>query len=515
MGQSFDIATPKKSAAAFGPDISHVYDQYSDLHYQAFFDKDSLYIKEYRLLGTDTTFARTEHIQYIIGSGQHTNSHIIEKNGYLYQAPITYYTQKKIWDMAPGFENGANKRFDRKIQLECMSCHNAMPELQSGSLNKFLKIGHGIDCERCHGPGSLHVKEKEAGDIVDTSIGPDFSIVNPRRLSTDQKNNICMRCHLQGVTVLEEGKTFYDFKPSLILSDYMTTFLPVYQGREDKIIMASHVERMMMSKCYTVSGQLACINCHDPHISVTETSSQQFNTACRDCHQNTTHVNMDMTAAQEQECISCHMPKSGSIDIPHVAVTDHYIRIEQEGTEDMKFTGIKSYNNPNPNHKTISKGYLQLYEKYIAKPILLDSAQRYLPDGDLIDQVRLDFLREDFNKVYKTAKEHNPKKIDDAWTLYRLGEACFQKQDPTMALSYFRKASAMMPYVTEFKLKEAVTELILNDADAGVETLQSLTQEDPNNYLSFYNLAIFFQKKQQHQKSQEYMNHAKKLNPDL
>ena len=42
-----------------------------------------------------------------------------------------------------------------------------------------------------------HVQEKQAGNIVDTSKTPDYTIVNPRRLSTELQNNICQRCHLQ------------------------------------------------------------------------------------------------------------------------------------------------------------------------------------------------------------------------------------------------------------------------------------------------------------------------------
>lgn len=71
---------------------------------------------------------RVEKISYIVGSGQHTNSHLIDINGYLHQAPITFYTQKGQWDLAPGFEKGQNTRFERKIEMECITCHNGYPE---------------------------------------------------------------------------------------------------------------------------------------------------------------------------------------------------------------------------------------------------------------------------------------------------------------------------------------------------------------------------------------------------
>ncbi|MCD6063116.1 MAG: hypothetical protein K0R82_1027, partial [Flavipsychrobacter sp.] len=249
MGQSYDHATKQKSAADFSAHAI-VYDKELDFYYKPFWQNDSLYFLEFRTEGNDTVHKRLQKIDYVIGSGQHTNSHIFSTNGYLYQAPITFYTQKRKWDLAPGFENGTNTRFSRLIESECMTCHNGLPEFVPNSQNKYVSLKRGIDCERCHGPGELHVKEKRAGNIVDTSKSPDYTIVNPRRLSTELQNNICQRCHLQGIAVLNDGKNFFDFRPGMHLSEVMNVFMPQYEGAQDKMIMASHVERMKKSACY-------------------------------------------------------------------------------------------------------------------------------------------------------------------------------------------------------------------------------------------------------------------------
>ena len=73
-----------------------------------------------------------------------------------------------------------------------------------GSENKYS--ASGIDCERCHGPGELHVQRMLNGELVDTSTHIDYSIVNPKKLSLEAQFQICMRCHLQGNTVLSEAK---------------------------------------------------------------------------------------------------------------------------------------------------------------------------------------------------------------------------------------------------------------------------------------------------------------------
>ncbi|MBK7667021.1 MAG: hypothetical protein IPJ32_06480 [Sphingobacteriaceae bacterium] len=255
MGKSFDVATKEKSSA----DYSHplIYDKIKDFYYNASWRNDSLYFTEFRLKGRDTIFKRTEQVNYIIGSGQHTNSHIQSVNGYLNQMPMTFYTQKKKWDLPPGFEDGHNTHLNRKIGLECMSCHNSYPNFVLGSENKYNGVQEGINCERCHGPGSIHVAQRQTGSKIDTSKYIDYSIVNPAKLSIDRQFDICQRCHLQGNAVLKEGKSFFDFKPGMKLNDFMTVFLPKYENADDEFIMASHADRLKQSKCFIKSYEVA------------------------------------------------------------------------------------------------------------------------------------------------------------------------------------------------------------------------------------------------------------------
>lgn len=171
MGRSFEKASIQKSAAEFG---THevVYDKYLDYFYHPKWNGDSLQVTEFRLANGDTIHQRTETVSYIVGSGQHTNSHIMNEMGYLSQVPVTFYTQKAKWDMAPGFENGNNTRFKRIIGLECISCHNAYPDFVLGSENKYKSVPQGIDCERCHGPGSSHVELKRE----------EYLLMSPKKL---------------------------------------------------------------------------------------------------------------------------------------------------------------------------------------------------------------------------------------------------------------------------------------------------------------------------------------------
>ena len=531
MGQSFGLATKEKSAADFSPTHALVYDTALDYYYKPYWDKDSLYVLEFRKEGKDTVHKRLQKIDYVVGSGQHTNSHIFSVNGYLYQAPITFYTQKHRWDLAPGFEKGANSRFGRLIQLECMSCHNGYPDFVKGSENKFNNVPKGIDCERCHGPGSLHVFDRQNNKPFDTSKGPDYTIVNPRRLPTELQNNVCQRCHLQGITVLNDGKSFYDFHPGMKLSEVMNVFMPEYEGAQDKMIMASHVERMKKSLCYVESGKMSCINCHNPHVSVKFTPKQQYLNACQGCHSGTNNQHActespQARAEKNNDCVTCHMPHNGSIDIPHVAVTDHFIRRRPSADTLQKkitaFLGMKCFNNDKPDAIAIARGYMEFYERYAPSKGLLDSALLYLGKQAGIeskkkqnrDYIRAYFLLNDFASVNRYADSLKPEAMNDAWTCYRIGEAFMQLQQPEKALPWYKRATDVWPLSLDFQSKYATCMLALQQPQGAMQVLNFVMKENPNHVSVNTNLGFLYMQQGNTTMSYDRLKRAQQLDPD-
>lgn len=531
MGQSFGVATRTKSSGEFAPEHSIVYDSALDFYYKPYWNHDSLYIMEYRVEGGDTVHKRVQAVTYIIGSGQHTNSHLFDVNGYLYQAPITFYTQKHTWDLAPGFEKGASSRFQRLIELECMSCHNGYPEFVSNSENKYTSLKTGIDCERCHGPGSLHVADRQNNVPVDTSKVPDYTIVNPRRLSVSLQNNICQRCHLQGIAVLNDNKTFFDFRPGMQLSEVLNVFMPEYEGAKDKMIMASHVERMKKSRCYAESGQMSCITCHNPHVSVKFTPRSQYLTACQKCHgsapgQQQCKETLQARTAAQNDCVQCHMPHNGSIDIPHVAVTDHYIRRRPVADSMQKkitaFLGLKCYNNDAPDAITKARGYMEFYERYAKSAGLLDSAMHYLDAQRAVetgkkqnrDYIRLYYLLNDFEKLVGAARQLRPEKLSDAWTAYRVGEAYFQRQQPDSALVWYKRATELWKFSLDFQNKYGICLLALNRIPEATAVFQFVLQENPNHVSANTNLGYIYMQQGNSTMAHEYMMRANQADPD-
>lgn len=535
MGKSFGQASKSKSSADFSK--PGVYDRFSNLYYRAYFQSDSMYIHEYRLNKKDTVYKRTEQVNFIIGSGQHTNSHLQNINGYMHQMPMTFYTQKQQWDLPPGFENGINTRFTRRIGLECMSCHNGFPDFVMGSENKYKAVPGGIDCERCHGPGSIHVHQKMAGNIIDTSKFIDYTIVNPAKLPVDLQFDICQRCHLQGNAVLKNNHSFYDFKPGKKLSDYISVFLPKYKNGDDEFIMASHADRLKQSACFIKSAEKAgksgdlrpyknamtCITCHNPHVSVRETNPNVFNDACNSCHKSEGSSKLTCTDKRFLQakngkgpgsflnCVSCHMPSSGSIDIPHVTVHDHYIRkpLSKKEKEKIKtFLGLYAINEKQPDSLTKAIAYLQHYEKFEQQPAYLDSSARWLNMNKTSNEklhtiIKLMFVKQNYNGILQLVKqkgESNLLKVwnnmsydnKDAWTCYHVGEAYALLNNPAAALPWLRQACQLAPYHPDFRVKYGNALAGNNQQAEAVNEFKAALKEYPKHVMALTNLGYLY-----------------------
>ena len=525
MGQSFANAHQRNSDAVFD-EKALVYEPNSNFYYWPYVEDSLMYVLEFRLDDKgDTIHQRREQISYIVGSGQHTNSHIVNFNGYIYQAPITYYTQDGKWDMAPSFREEGNARFSRLLNAECITCHNNLPEMAPGSENKVIRMPTGIECERCHGPGGVHVAEKKAGIMVDIREGIDSSIVNPAKLPRALQLDLCKRCHLQGTAVLEPGKTFFDFKPGMRLNEVVNVFLPRFSDSDKQFIMASQADRLQQSKCYK-NTDLTCLTCHDPHISVREVEAGHFVKACLQCHQagmgTECSASIQSREAVENKCYTCHMPKSKSLDIAHVRITDHKIQRKPANTEaqGQQFYGLQILTREDPTPLDMARGYLALYDKFAAKASILDSIYYYLArieqgaPGLFDTKIHYLFNKTDYAAMAEMAANRDITTIDDAWTAYRIGEALHKVGKTSGAADYLQKATELMPLNLDFLEKEALVLMDLKRYKEARKKLDFVLKENRKRPIALCNRGLLFVVQGNLPTGEQYYDEAIRLNPD-
>jgi predicted CXXCH cytochrome family protein len=388
------------------------------------------------------TVAQTRaEVDFAIGSGRSGRAYLINREGYLFSSPITWYPAKGIWDLSPGYEKD-NPHFDRPITPDCLFCHSNHADHVADSLNRYrppIFRGHGIGCERCHGPGELHVQRQERGEA---GAGADDTIVNPARLEHALRESVCQQCHLQGQQrVWRRGRDTFDYRPGLPFHLFMSEFVkPPEQSGDFKFV--GSVEQMYASRCFQNSrgeNKMGCTSCHDPHAVPSQQEKAAFyRRRCLNCHQDGRDEadarkakSCSLPVADRREkadsCTACHMQKTGS-NVNHIAITDHRILRRPDRsrpTEDWPRPG------PMPLvhfHRDVSGEDLEVERDRAIALVRLADSQRDGEVGRWLTELALPRLE----SALKRDEEDWPAweaKGSALWFQGRLeeAEACFQK----------------------------------------------------------------------------------------
>jgi tetratricopeptide (TPR) repeat protein len=304
------------------------------LSYRAFERTGQLLQEEFRSEAGVRSHSLIRPVHAVVGSGNHGYSFVSEMNGYLSLLPLGWYRSASKWDLSPGFERH-NARFDRKVPIECVACHNAMPQYIPNSRNRYhTPLPNGIDCERCHGPGELHVQLRSGSGPTPAPGAADFTIVNPARLPIDRRDDVCLQCHLiSDSAVLAQGKEWTSYRPGERLSDSRRD---LFLKPEDpaQFGFSSHATRLRLSRCWSDGpkrGTLTCITCHDSHKSQHDVPRSSYNAKCTQCHEPTDCRRPSFDANDsDADCVQCHMRQGSPANIAHTVFTDHWIRAKPQ-----------------------------------------------------------------------------------------------------------------------------------------------------------------------------------------
>ena len=103
-------------------------------------------------------------------------SYAFAVDGFLFQAPVSYYSSVGRWDLSPGYAGKQNIELAKPIEEPCLYCHASRAQPVAKTQNRYLDppfLEGGVGCERCHGSGQKHVtdasRHRESGE---TRCGP-------------------------------------------------------------------------------------------------------------------------------------------------------------------------------------------------------------------------------------------------------------------------------------------------------------------------------------------------------
>lgn len=212
----------------------------------------------------------------------------------------------------------------------CDGCHSVNYDIRTKTVTEW-----NVGCERCHGPGSDHVSQPTARNIV-----------NPAKLDFVRATDTCLQCHTQGQPLQnpQEGQ-YYDwpvgFHQGGRLSDVWrleehklgeTSFTHFADGTAHKNRMQGNdfVQSQMYKRGVT------CFSCHDVHGTPNNADLiKPARDVCFTCHapgspngpraatieQHTHHA----PGSAGGDCVACHMPRIEQT-IADVSVRSHTFR---------------------------------------------------------------------------------------------------------------------------------------------------------------------------------------------
>ncbi len=210
-------------------------------------------------------------ISYVIG-GYNWKARFIDQEGFIITGDADATTQYNLFNDELELGNdwvayhaGEEKPYD------CGTCHTTGYSAEGNQDGLPGLIGTwaepGVQCEECHGPGSLHANHPLAWEM-----------------KIDRDAEACGTCHSRGV--LEEV-------------DAGGGFIQHHEQYEE-LFQSKHIV-------------IDCVICHDPHTGVVQLRKadvQTTRTECENCHfDEANNKPNEQHAKFAVDCIDCHMPR--------------------------------------------------------------------------------------------------------------------------------------------------------------------------------------------------------------
>lgn len=331
MAQALSLPTKQRLESLHIPIPATVFDKTLNRYFKVFIDASGLCQTVYWFdKNGKTLHQETEKVKYLMGTGKNGIGSVVQRGSYLFQAPLAFYTRSKSWELSPGYES-YDFAFSRPITAECIACHSGLPQPIPNRVGLYKNppvLELGIGCENCHGPGGLHVAQRQKAVPIK---GIDRTIVNPDRLPAWLADNICMFCHQQGdLRVLRPARNILDFRPGTPLDNTVSIFrvLSRHNPTGENPIVDYHLE-MESSKCYRASGgRLSCTTCHNPHFQPPASeAAAYYSKRCMICHEQNSSsppIHRELHLNGQNNCVSCHLPKQAAArQFAHTVITNH------------------------------------------------------------------------------------------------------------------------------------------------------------------------------------------------
>ena len=407
-------------------------------------------------------------VEYSVGAGIVGFSYIVRLGRYLFQSPISYYTQTKSWDLTPSYETDPHLDFTRQISKGCLFCHTGSVNPIPGTANQFGDPPFTpISCERCHGLTAAHLKQPTSTNIV-----------NPAKLPPPERDSVCEQCHLEGnIRILAPGRDWWDFAVGRPTESTWVTYIDT--SSQGGLRAVSQSELLAQSQCAQKSGgRLWCGTCHNPHASRAN-RAEAVRKVCLSCHSDMFDSGGHPAAS---ECVSCHMPRLRPDNVPHAAETDHSIPRKPRGRPaDTRESGLKAWREPDPAAIRRDLG-LAYFERATGSHSATDLRQSY----EILSQLPPD------------QRKDPPVEAD-------LASILLQMNQPQLAIALFSDAAARQPNNPRYAYVLGAALERTGRTDDAIRELRRAIAVDPSQPDPYLELAQIYRRAGRNTESREVL----------
>jgi len=422
-------------------------------------------------------------LSYFLGSGHLGTTYLYSINNFLFESPVAWYAASQGYDMKPGLAEMQTMPPPLPMLSNCLRCHmSSVQPSDAGTINRYQGLAFlhtGITCEACHGDSQQHVLSRGKAGVV-----------SPAHLDADRRDSICISCHLEGdVSVERAGRSALNYRPGESIFTYLS-----YYVRADAKLTArgvSEVEQLNRSTCKRASGdRMSCTTCHDPHYTPdAQHRAEFFRSKCLACHKEPEFTSKHHP--ENQDCTSCHMRRTGAVNIPHVAWTDHRIlklpeesTIEQTSKEEDELVPLFA---TEPSERDRAMAYYQLLMEgnrsfEAAAWGQLEAQQAAIAnDKEALDALgNLSVERGNYQigeQVFRRVLELDP---DDLTALSNLGILLAKQGKPKDAIPLLKSAFDRNLDLPALAMNLARVECMIGDGPAARSTLSTALFYCPN-----------------------------------
>lgn len=283
-----------------------------------------------------------EDAAYVVGSGRYVQRFLFEADrDEYYVFPAEWNVQSQSWQPFTLAESWTDPAYN--WNQNCVGCHTTGLNTRRGTWED-----DGVQCEACHGPGSVHAEEADdAGDSPS-----DRELRNIREsivLSPDAQ--VCGQCHSRGTTSDGDYAFPDEYLPGQTLANSFTLVAaddPVHWWQTGHAMMPNMQYNEWLNSAHSTAlstlkespeAEDSCLSCHSSdyrwtqaQISAVEAEERagdapdaltvdtaQFGVTCTSCHNPHAENNPDFfltTSDTYTLCTDCHQNTDEGIHHP-------------------------------------------------------------------------------------------------------------------------------------------------------------------------------------------------------